>query len=521
MARSNKNLSLFPGAAGTSRFAERSIPRSDQARSDKTRSAELATQAASSRLWLAVCLYDLILESSASADLQEPAVIVDTDDAYIAAANPAAQMLGIEPGCALNAALAMADNLHIQAREIVREQHALRSIAIWARTLTPTVSIVEPNILLLEIRGSLRLFGGTGQITKALHAQLVKRGFAARTSLAPSAHAAVWLSRHTGSDVYDEAQLPGVLRKVPLNATGWPHNLLTRLAEMGISRIGDLLRLPRDGLALRMGKKYLRELDQALGKAFEQREATQLPEERVFCVDLPAETDDRALLIGGCELLFGKLMEELRRQQKQISRFTVRFFHLHHEASSETFELLMPTYEQRHMLDLLTQRLERVELPAPVISLELRTGELLDLYTGTPELFSCAGKQTEDSSMIERLRERCGPKSVFGVALASDHRPESAWSVHEARQTESVRDKAGKQLSPWAGERPLWLLPQPRPCNPSGLQIEFGPERIESGWWDDRSVNRDYYIAKRTSRERLWVYFDHRRQAWYVHGVFG
>jgi protein ImuB len=479
-------------------------------------------------LWLAVCLHDLILEASELTGLQEPAVIVDTDDAYIAAVNPAARMLGIEAGCALNTALAMADNLRIEARATTHEQHALRSLAIWARTLTPIVSITEPNILLLEIRGSLRLFGGVQNITQALHKQLARRGLSARISLAPSAHAAIWLSRHDGSNVTDRAKLSDALRAVPLGVTGWPQDLLKRLAEMGITRIGDLLRLPREGLAVRMGKKYLREFDQALGKAFEQRAVSRLPEERVFSIDLPAETDSRKLLIEGCERLFAKLMHELRSQQKQISRFTVRFFHLHQAASSEAFELLMPTCEQRHMSDLLKQRLERVALLAPVISVELRTGELLDLHTDTPELFSDtgfshAGRHTEDASMLERLRERCGPKSVFGVALVSDHRPESAWSVDKAAHSAATRRKHedDTQLSPWAGERPLWLLPQPRQCDPAGLQIEFGPERIESGWWDECAVNRDYYIARHVSGERLWVYFDHRRRDWYIHGAFG
>jgi len=30
----------------------------------------------------------------------------------------------------------------------------------------------------------------------------------------------------------------------------------------------------------------------------------------------------------------------------------------------------------------------------------------------------------------------------------------------------------------------------------SGLVLEQGPERIESGWWDGRGVARDYYIAR-------------------------
>lgn len=506
MTRSSRNLSLFPGTAAAAAVARPARPRAAD-----TGSTETEAQSAPSRLWLAACLHELTVESSALLGLQQPAVVVDTDAATIAAANPPAQALGVTAGSALNTALAMAEDLRVVERDLDAERRALCSLAVWARTLTPTVSIVEPNVLLLEIHGSLRLFGGAPQIKKALSGQLARRGLSARTSLAPSAHAAQWLARHNGCDVRDTAQLAGALRAVPLQATGWPVKLLARLAEMGIVRIGDLLRLPRDGLLLRMGKAYLRELDQALGRVYEEQAVTALPQQRTFALDLPAEAEASALLIEGCELLFGRLMTQLRREQKQIDRFTVRFYHLHRQASAETFELLMPTSEQRHWLDLLSDRLERIALPAPVVALELRTGELLDLHTDTPELFSRAKRHNEDIGMIERLRERCGPRSVSALALASDHRPELAWSVRD--------DNA--RLSPWAGERPLWLLPQPRPGDPAGWQIEQGPERIESGWWDRRAVNRDYYIARVGVRERLWVYFDHRRQRWYVHGVFG
>jgi protein ImuB len=48
-----------------------------------------------------------------------------------------------------------------------------------------------------------------------------------------------------------------------------------------------------------------------------------------------------------------------------------------------------------------------------------------------------------------------------------------------------------------------------------------GPERIESGWWDERDVGRDYYIAVSAGGERLWVFRDRRNRDWYLHGLFG
>jgi protein ImuB len=54
------------------------------------------------------------------------------------------------------------------------------------------------------------------------------------------------------------------------------------------------------------------------------------------------------------------------------------------------------------------------------------------------------------------------------------------------------------------------------------LEIEEGPERIESGWWDGGDVQRDYYVARTPAGTRLWIFRERRAPAgWFLHGVFG
>ena len=80
--------------------------------------------------------------------------------------------------------------------------------------------------------------------------------------------------------------------------------------------------------------------------------------------------------------------------------------------------------------------------------------------------------------------------------------------------------------------RPLWLLPEPQslgndetPRCEGALDIESGPERIETGWWDGKEVARDYYVACNSAGVRLWVYRERRSNSrargWFLHGVFG
>ena len=80
-----------------------------------------------------------------------------------------------------------------------------------------------------------------------------------------------------------------------------------------------------------------------------------------------------------------------------------------------------------------------------------------------------------------------------------------------------------------ARPRPCWLLPRPYPLDDEAgapvygapLQLLSGPERIETGWWDDRPVSRDYYLARHDNGKRYWVFYDQRRSRWFLHGVYG
>jgi protein ImuB len=153
--------------------------------------------------------------------------------------------------------------------------------------------------------------------------------------------------------------------------------------------------------------------------------------------------------------------------------------------------------------------------------------------------------------LVERLRARLGEEAVYGVASIPEHRPEAAWRrVHELSLTTASR--MSEKMTDWGSRdgvpRPVWLLDAPlalsEPDHQSGLVLEQGPERIESGWWDGRGVARDYYIARQCGGRkpeptpagrpqgegqdgpsqphgaRLWVFQERQSKRWYLHGVF-
>jgi protein ImuB len=199
-------------------------------------------------------------------------------------------------------------------------------------------------------------------------------------------------------------------------------------------------------------------------------------------------------------------------------------------------------------MDVLAQKLARLELEAPVRGMELVSGSLQPLSAGSLDVFAGlagtgagtgAGRGRDSvPQLVERLRARLGEEAVYGVASIPEHRPEAAWRrVHELSLT-AARRMGEKMTDQGAAEgmpRPVWLLDAPLAIslpdmqeghqNQSGLVLEHGPERIESGWWDGRGVARDYYVARQVCGAgqhgaKLWVFQERSSKRWYLHGVF-
>jgi protein ImuB len=52
--------------------------------------------------------------------------------------------------------------------------------------------------------------------------------------------------------------------------------------------------------------------------------------------------------------------------------------------------------------------------------------------------------------------------------------------------------------------------------------LRSGPERIESGWWDNAHVARDYYVAANPRNQLCWIFRElDGSRGWYLHGLFG
>jgi len=479
-------------------------------------------------------------------------------------------------------AWALLPELAVQARDATREERCLQTLACLAGGFTSELALAPPAALLLEVGGSLRLFGGVDALLARVAAACAAQGYTFCMALAPTPRAALLLSacgegvalpappgvrvaetgaaRRTaggtaqgapaGSDApgvasgfasgvasdaaaavaprcCDLAALPGMLAPLPIAVLELPESAGRRLAGFGVRCIGDLLRLPRAGLGRRFGAAFVQALAQALGELPDPRPRFVFPESFAEGLELPSAVEDAGRLVFAAERLVMQLCGWLTARSAGVRNGLLQLEHASAPASGVTLAFATVTRDPRRIGRILRERLDvlaRSGLAAPVTALSLRADAPEALPGCASSLFGEAAAGEGVPQLIERLQARLGASAVHGLAIVADHRPENA-----------VRPVApgAAANAPSAAARPCWLLPQPqplaeaagRPQRNGALTLLAGPERIESGWWDEGEagavgdLRRDYFVALSPQREWLWIF--RTRAGWFLHGIYG
>lgn len=480
-----------------------------------------------SQQWLAVYLPFLPLEvlSYESKSATARAVIdPDVGVARILAANAAALDEGIVPGMTLAAAWSLLPELVIQERDVRCERQCMQRLVVRANGFTPTVCIDGAN-LLLEVRGSMRLFAGEARLMEAVKRNIAGAGFTAHIAMAPTPRAAMWLARAEREVFVKQVEmLPNVLGDLPVMATGFDTDLLEKLAGVGARRLRDVLRLPRESFARRYGVRILRELDQATGRIPDVRKPVSLPRKFATRCNLDYEISDAGRLLHPVLQLLRELDGYLQGTQQGVSRLHLRLFHRDRTFTDVMIGFAEATRDETRIEELVEQRFETLELSAPVLEIRLATRELHALSGRDRNLFVDQQHDNDGEDgwpqLVERLTMRLGNVAVSGIEQREDHRPERAWRF--------VVPGTARERPGCAG-RPQWLLETPqglrvenrRPFNNHGpLELVDGPERIETGWWDEADIARDYFIARDAHGRKLWVCREVKTGRWWLQGIF-
>ena len=455
-------------------------------------------------------------------------------------------------------------------------QRAVGSIALG---FTPRVALLDEAVL-MDVTGSLRLFGGLARLMALLSQQVTgffeSNRLLAQVKRAQGATSLIALGRLRAMDTATEKSV-GRVADLPMHTLSAARPHLGVLARTGCRSWDDMLRLPRDGVARRFGAALLEALDRARGSVPDNYKWLTLPEQFDEKIELDALVINAPALMAGAERLLVNLQAWLLGRQSGLSAFKL-IWHLDKRRDvPPTGELEIrtanPEQDLRHVARLVSEHLAQQQLPAPVHSLTLQslvTKKLSDSAAASGSLLMEARKQGDSAvELIERLSARLGEANVLAWQPLADHRPEQMQRWVSAR---SVMPAATKLIAAcarfdWAGGNkhikkrpktsptdllltrvealyPTWLLSEPiqlatfgnSPVYQGKLQRLAGPQRLEATGWlmksceaDKPPAIRDYFIYRNQQGALLWIYSERlaitptasvQPRAWYLHGFF-
>ncbi|QEG41102.1 DNA polymerase IV [Roseimaritima ulvae] len=445
--------------------------------------------------------------------------------------------------------------------------------ARWAGQL-----LHQPQALLLDVSGIGELFGDEQKLLQQTASLLDQQGFSAQLAITSSVGSA-WAIAHYGSPhsgrrqhgcltwLVPAGETETALAELPVIALRIAVDAAEKLHRLGIRRVDELLRLPRSGLATRLGSGLLQRIDQALGTVDQTLPVHHAAAEDVVSTDLEYPTYATDLLKHRIEQLVKQLAAGLASRQQGALRLTCRLDLQAHQSQRMQLGLFAPTADADHLTGLLhsvfeqqrlTARVHRIVLAAPLTGpLRMHQRSLLTAHGGEGQ-----GDAAALAKLIDGLSGRLGGERVLGVRRSSNPLPEQAFQTSvltgrraqrnaaasntRSRETRASDTRAGADRPPTLAaeiplRRPLDLLRQPQPIEASqlhrdgwpqqiklrrwpaaqGVNRAWGPERIETGWWQGPSIRRDYFRLETEAGQWLWVYRQLGQNSWWLHGWFG
>jgi protein ImuB len=495
--------------------------------------------------WLALYFPSLALEIFQSQGLHQPQAatqmpkqvqVVIEEQKRVSHMNEAADAAGILPGCTLATAHSISPELIYFQRDANREQACLMDLAQALYRYSSMVSLESPDCIVLEIKGSLKLWGNAQTISQDALALCADMGYHGVARHAATPQAAIALARAQTHSLFN---VP--LHVLELLNQGFSQRNLERLSNMGIYTLGQLIQLPHAGLGKRFGQCLTRYLGRLQGQLPDPRQGIRPAEHFSRQQHLLKPIRNKEVLLRGPMPYLTKQLEHwLIAHQQGCIALNWRFAPFKGEATRLVIRLGQGKQRHQDILKLSALKLENIELPSEVLTVGLDMTVSQPWLGNNQDLFgSTASATLAISELVDELRARLGQRACYSIRTQPQHSPEQAWQgvtglsakpANEPATDPAATDQRSAGLL--QGRRPLWLFRQPQAIAREQLILLQGPERLadpmtETGVNAASAEHRDYYIARHAHGALCWVY-THQAAApadnnsrWFLHGYFG
>lgn len=485
---------------------------------------------------------------------------------------------GVRPGIAIAQAVELASRTGARPQVVqhdpVADLIALERIAEMLQDeISPLVAMeslgkrpwagqwmLEPDTLFCDLSGITHLFGDEAGIMRSAHQLLGRCRVKAKLAIADNA-AAAWAHAHYNPkrDLLSRS-LVSDLESLPIEAIRIETETKHTLDRLGVQTIGGLLRLPRSGLAKRLGETLVRRIAEIIGEIdVPLRMHHVQPRYTAFDV-LEYPTDAMEIINHRVGCLVENVVAALETHQRGALRLECCFELVDQQPRRTVVGLFAPTRDPEHLACLVESGIESLRLTTPITKITLNVTQSDAIRTQQNALFDETAFSIDGGSvarqslsrLIDSLTSRLGRQAVLGVRSSDNPLPEKAYrtySLTDHRTRKAIRRLPSKTRSSVkttglrspsrhdSRRRPTKLLRKPIALPASASPGEslpkfrfenrvhrvarsWGPERIETGWWDGPTIRRDYFRVETESGDLWWIFRDIKSGEWFLHGRF-
>jgi protein ImuB len=452
-----------------------------------------------------------------------PVVVVEDDrpQALVLNLNARARRAGVRSGQRYAIARTFARDLQAGTISQPQIEDSVSTLADHLRHYSPNVEPASdmPGVFWLDARGLEGLYPSLQKWAEAIRAELQSVSMSATVAVGFKRFGVYALAMsHRGITVCGDADEECTkVERVPLGPLNLHPDVRDRLLKLGIVTVGDFLRLPAEEIRARFGA----EVDALYQLAANHRWMPLLPvpakelHERSVHFDAPESNSERLVFVIK-RFLDGFAMR-LASQAQAIIGVTLQMNLDDHTQRTEHVRPAAPTLDIPQLLQLIYLRLNTFQLSAGIVTLHV-TADACPATLDQCRLFLEHRRDVDAANQaLARVRAECGEQAVVHARICNAHSPAARFVWEPLAQAPT---RSAPRL---VGSRPLVrrIYTHPPLLSKSFLetsaQRKLGPYVLSGGWWAG-GVQRDYYFVHTHSDSVWWVYYDHRRERYFLQG---
>jgi protein ImuB len=321
---------------------------------------------------------------------------------------------------------------------------------------------------------------------------------------------------------------------VPLARLDVDPKLRDSLARLGVTTLGQMVRLPGGGILERFGREAHRLYQLAAGERWDPLVPMAPPEAPDEHVVLDDDEQDIERLVFFLKGAIDRLLDRLAARGRALTalhvELTLRANVGHTELRADCIKPAAPTLDGRSLLRLVHLRLTGMPPQSPVNAARVWAD---DVAATREQLAMFASKPRRDlraaNEALARVRAELGDDAVVRAVLRDGHLPEASFGWERVAQVQQAAPtpKLVRPLVRRLYAKPQMLPPQARQVRDDGWLLSglehgavvriLGPYVVSGGWWQ-HELHREYHFAELRRGDCLWVFYDRNRRRWFCQG---